>query len=122
MNYKFLLLLIPIGCSLFYGLRAVRIFGYPEKDQKLPEFNKSWHIHQFWFNFIGSLAGWFLLILSRFILKDIRNTEDIGFMFITVFVTGLLGIVGLLPSLLAQIPNLLRFLTKQTLEDFYQKK
>ncbi|TSC79991.1 MAG: hypothetical protein G01um101429_303 [Parcubacteria group bacterium Gr01-1014_29] len=88
--------------SFFYGLRAVRIFGFPEKKQSLPQYNKSWYIHQFWFNFVGSATGWFLLLLFFLILKDIK-LENLSFAHISIFLTGILGIIGLLPTILAGV-------------------
>lgn len=117
-----LLALVPpiLALSLFYGFRAVYIFGYPVKGQKAPEFNRSWFVHQFWFNFAGSLGGWFLLLLFGFILDELDSISDIGFAPILIFIIGLLGAVGLLPSLLAQIPNVLYFFTKKAAEDVYR--
>ena len=112
-----MLLLIPVSFSLFYGLRAVYIFGYPGKDQERPKLNKSWFFHQFWFNFAGSLAGWFLLILFGFSLDNASNIEIIH---IIIFVLGLLGVVGLMPQLLAQIPEVLRLLTTKASGDVYK--
>lgn len=81
---------------------------------------KSWHLHQFWFNFFGSIAGWFLILVFLFILNNI-SLEDLSIYHISIFVIGILGIVGLFPSLLAQIPNIFQILTKKFTEDFYKK-
>jgi len=107
--------------SLFYGWKAVIIFGYPEKDKKLPEHANSWWIHQFWFNFIGSFVGWFLIILFIYILTK-TNIEKITLAHLLILLFGTLGITGLLPAFLAQIPNIFHLLTKKYGKELYQNK
>ncbi|MFH1968456.1 MAG: hypothetical protein ABIJ84_03660 [bacterium] len=106
--------------SLLYGWKAVVIFGYPKKDDEMPEHANSWWIHQFWFNFIGSLFGWFLIILFIYIIK-IVGIEEITLAHLLILIFGVLGITGLFPSFLAQIPNILHLLTKRFGDEYFKK-
>lgn len=116
--YIWVIIFFGLLNSIFYGWKAVVIFSYP--DKKLPEYGNSWYIHQFWFNFTGSIVGWCLIVLSVYILK-IVSLEKLTISHIIIFGLGALGIVGLLPSLLAQIPNIFYLLTKEKAEDLYKK-
>ena len=119
-HYVFLLGGSGFISSLFYGWKAVIIFGYPDKQQKLPEYSNSWWVHQFWFNFAGSLVGWFFIILFVYIFTQ-SGIERITLIPLIIFLFGILGVVGLIPSLLAQIPNVLHLLTKKYGEDYLKK-
>ena len=46
---------IAVGllASLFYGWKAFYVFGVSAKGKPW-----AWRVHQFWFNFAGSLLGW----------------------------------------------------------------
>src|SRR5207247_11397656 len=48
--------IVGLGMSLFHGLYAVSIFNVPA-----PPKAGIWKVHQFWFNFCGSVSGWIAL-------------------------------------------------------------
>lgn len=115
-----IMLLVGFGLSLFYGLEAVRIFGYPGKNEKLPELAPSWYIHQFWFNFAGSFAGWLLLAhFARNFFYSYNFEASVGDGLLLIL--ALLGVVGLLPSFLAQVPEALKWLTTRSAGEIYKK-
>lgn len=105
--------------SLIYGWKAVIIFGYPEEKEKLPEHANSWWVHQFWFNFVGSMLGWFFVIISIYTIKTI-SIEKITITHVLILILGILGVTGLLPSLISQIPNILYWLTKEKAKVLYK--
>ena len=105
-------IVVAVSISLFYGFKAVNIFVYPEIKQEQPKYKKSWFIHQFLFNFFGSLAGWFLVFVFIGILNDVP-LKDLNFVHLLVFLFGVLGIVGLLPTSLVQVSDYLGKLMKR---------
>ena len=124
MSWFQLCLLLGLISSIFYGLSAVRIFGFVRKKsiqerldqkieevegeyvQKLGDFTNVWFIHQFWLNFIGSMAGWFCIYL---LFKDASIYTDGSIDFnpgkkeFTLFLIGFFGITGYLPQVFVGI-------------------
>lgn len=116
-SYIWIVMTFGLGSSLFYGWKAVAIFGYPIENKNFSEHSNSWRIHQFWFNFTGSLLGWFLIISSIYGIRD-AGIEGINLTYLLVLGFGILGITGLFPSIFSQVPNVLYFLTKKYGEDY----
>ena len=114
-NFTTLFFVIGFIISIFYGLKAIRIFIYPEKNQPLPIRVKSWYIHQFWFNFVCSISGWFFLFLFISILRE-TYIKEITFTYILFALIGILGVVGLLPSILAGIASSLPLLLDKIIQ------
>ncbi len=50
--------LLALAFSLFYGFKAFDIFGVDHANKP-----RAWKFHQFWLNFVGSVAGWITLWL-----------------------------------------------------------
>ena len=99
--FNIIFLNIAIFFSSFYGLKAFEIFQVNTVDKP-----RSWKIHQIWFNFSGSIAGWIALwLLIRKILHCIMsssfNTVDISDSML--FLLAFIGITGHLPYTIAGI-------------------
>lgn len=91
---------IGVGFSIFYGVKAVDIF-------KAPQSLCCQFFHQFWFNFIGSITGWFILFYLIFIKsKFLTLGYEISLTEIPLVIIAILGIVGLLPYTLAKLTNI----------------
>ena len=102
--WKIIFWIIALSVSIFYSSWAFRIHLVDEKiveEQKDAPKNKAWFIHQWWFNFIGSITGWFLLwILLPTILLTfgpqpgyyLFQLKDVALLLIAI-----IGITGHLP-------------------------
>ncbi len=95
---KLLYPLLALGFSIFYASKAFEIFG-PKNDGR----PSSWVFHQWWFDFLGSLAGWaaLWLVIRRVVWSaDQSQTIDLkasdGLLAIVAFV----GMTGHLPRLI----------------------
>ena len=100
--------LLGLGLSIFYGLFAVYIF-VPEDDLFVLTKTKykSWWVHQFCFNFLGSAVGWaaaYYFTFCRLIPLTCYafRTNDIA-----LVVIALLGMSGFLPLTISLIPRTL---------------
>lgn len=51
--FTYTLLVVGLVFSVFCGLESYDVFGGDAKDKPW-----AWRLHQFWFNFAGSAAGW----------------------------------------------------------------
>jgi hypothetical protein len=78
---------LALGFSTFFGCCARTIFSVTEISKN------SWKSYQFWFNFAGSLFGWFALYALRTELTrpNLSRTEFL------LFFIGFVGITGHLP-------------------------
>lgn len=103
--------------SFFYGYWAFEIHDIDKKnlwgsgisyDEK-PWF---WKVHQFWFNFAGSFAGWGALgyiIFIRFnCFQNISSLKPPTFIDVIIFIIAMVGITGYLPYVISQIEILLK--------------
>ena len=113
--FNFLFATVALIISFFYGFKAVRIFGYPDKNKELPNYVKSWFIHQFWFNLVGALTGWVCFYLFLLILQDV-GVVKLSLAHYLIGLLGVLGIVGLIPSILAGISSFLPSLFEKLLK------
>lgn len=87
--------LAALAASIFYGLRACSIFGV-SKDSKAWD----WKVHQFWFNFVGSLIGWSLLwpiVFSAYSCMAEQCTFSPSIWSAAALVFGFIGVTGHLP-------------------------
>jgi hypothetical protein len=48
-----LMALVALIASLFYGCNALKIFDMPSEER-----SGAWRLHQFWLHFLGSAVGW----------------------------------------------------------------
>jgi hypothetical protein len=106
MTGKILLVGMGFAFSIFLGCQAVPILvdttnPVIQAKKKL----RSWQVHQFWLNFIGSLVGWaatYYLIFFRF-LPISQLTFKLEDSIVAVF--ALLGITGFLPNTLSRLTS-----------------
>lgn len=107
---------LALGCSLFYGFFAERIFGNKiQREEAEKEFGWLGHIHQFWLNFVGSAVGWFSFYLFINVLKDI-GLKGISFSYILLLVIGTIGIIGWLPLTLMGVIKSLTDVVKRLID------
>ena len=97
-------LILAISFSIFYGVFWKQIWATPLSMSS--GLSKSRFLHEVWFNFTGSLAGWICLYiiyksLSVFTWQTI--VINISWQHILLFVIALMGITGLLPYILMSI-------------------
>jgi hypothetical protein len=103
---KIVFWVVAFLASLFYGTRATKIFNV--NIDKMPF---SWKFHQFWFNFLGSLAGW---ILAYSFVPDIydsivNNSKfELSLARILIFILAFIGMSGHLPYAMMTIINYLK--------------
>lgn len=91
--------------SLFYGGFAERIFWDEEKrKQDHIKHGLAGHLHQFWLNFFGSVAGWLTLYLFIMALQNVK-IQNLTFVHLSFLLVGVVGIVGWLPSMLLGVTN-----------------
>jgi hypothetical protein len=84
--------------SVLYGLYAIDIFY-----QKPPELSGTQRIHQFWFNFVGSVAGWiagYSLCLKAYHVLWLSRPAHLGLSHAVLFFVAFAGITGHLPRTL----------------------
>ena len=92
---KFIFVLIAAAGSLFYGLKACEIFGVSTEGK-----GWSWEVHQLWFNFIGSVAGWALLwTVGHRVHTLVTGTglAAVPFGDLILFLVAFVGVTGHLP-------------------------
>jgi hypothetical protein len=88
-------LVVGIGFSFFFGLKATEIFRVPTEGT-----TRAWKFYQFWFNFLGSLIGWVALwFLARKITACLLSScpAQVDSMDILVIFISFVGITGHLP-------------------------
>lgn len=94
--------LVGLGFSFFYGIKAAEIFQVQPVDKI------SWRLHQFWLNFLGSVVGWITLwfVMER-VVAALSNTRSLQFNFPTVllFLLAFVGIIGFLPVTVVNLIN-----------------
>ncbi|PYL43318.1 MAG: hypothetical protein DMF42_04415 [Verrucomicrobia bacterium] len=86
--------LVAIAFSVFYGLKAVDIFGVDHANKPA-----AWKFHQFWLNFAGSLAGWLMLwVAVRRVCSVVGSAEHaLKMSDFILFLVAFVGITGFLP-------------------------
>ena len=97
----FILIVIGLIFSTFYGFLAGRIFCVKneiEEKEKL----YSWRFHQFCLNFVCSFVGWLALIYLMIQIKNKWTNFTFGYGEIFISLIALSGITGLLPSILSR--------------------
>ncbi|SPE43667.1 hypothetical protein SBA7_1650008 [Candidatus Sulfotelmatobacter sp. SbA7] len=65
--------LIAASASVFYAIFAVDALEVSEDDKQKIAKNRPLRWHQRWLNFLGSLVGWSLPILSFIVLRHART-------------------------------------------------
>ena len=108
--FKFIFWIIAFLASFFYSYWAFKIHLVKKEDvdNLRKEKNYAWFIHQFWFNFIGSITGWIILWLTIpniFLGFCDQNTVSLEFKEIVLLFIALIGITGHLPMALYGIVN-----------------
>jgi len=86
---------IAVAFSVFYGTKAIDIFGEP--SDKKPW---AWRVHQFWLNFVGSIAGWsamWFLLRRVFAAIESSSPSSITWSDIALFFAAFIGVTGFLP-------------------------
>lgn len=97
---------VAFSFSLFYGLKATKIFGV--STESMPS---SGILHQAWFNFLGSMLGW---ILAWTFVPDIYDSIkydshfEIGLGRILIFILAFIGITGHMPYAIMLVINNLK--------------
>jgi len=102
-----------IVASTFYGFKAFDIFEVSVKQKPW-----AWKVHQFWFNFTGSLIGWFLLwllIQKVWLGMQTFSLSQIGILDIVILLISFIGITGYLPFGIASLLQSLKELTQKFL-------
>jgi hypothetical protein len=109
--WHWLFVAIAVGMSLFYGLCACRIFHVPCEGEK-----NAWHIHQFWFNFLGSAVGWvatWALLGAVLACASAACGNTISLSSVALFLLAFLGVTGHLPmSVFGLIGGLKEFVAR----------
>lgn len=88
-------LITSVVISTLYGIFAFGIFNEPKR------YKISWYVHQFWFNFLGSLIGWLSLWILFKHLQCMPTYEIASNLKLADFVlilTAFIGITGHLPK------------------------
>jgi hypothetical protein len=81
--------------SALYGYFAVRVFQVARPTKNIP-----WGIHQFWFNFVGALAGWAALwVLAPETWLEPSPTVTVTWGSAALAVVAFAGVTGHLPLL-----------------------
>jgi hypothetical protein len=85
---------VALVFSLFYGWYAFDIFRVDRRSMRIPE-----RVHQFWLNFLGSIAGWLLLWvavqrLAFVIASPVHPLKVSDFILLLV---AFIGVTGFLP-------------------------
>lgn len=114
--FPLFIFLIAIIFSLFYGFRAVWIFIYADPKNPPPKYTKSWWVHQFWINFIGSITGWLILWLLYEHFKIMKINDVVSKITINIeilFVVGLISIMGYLPFVLVTLTTSIQIIISQ---------
>ena len=82
--------------SYFYGLRACEIFSVSVEGRK-----NSWHVHQLWLNFLGSLVGWvaaWALLRALVACAAEACSLSVTPSAVLVFFLAFIGVTGHLPA------------------------
>jgi len=112
---------IAVLGSLFYGFSAISIFVPKQEDH--PK-SWPWKIHQFWFNFVGALAGWLALALLMLKFGNYdsfpRSLENLTFLDLVIFFLAFIGITGHLPYTIAGLLNSLSEVFIKALKKLYE--
>jgi len=91
--------LIALAASLFYGLKACDAFGVPAGQKPW-----AWKVHQFWFNFVGSLVGWYacwILLPGAVAYFSTTRTPSVSLSSAIWAVIAFVGITGHIPFAVA---------------------
>jgi|GEM_PF-4566544 len=94
MEYKYISIFtafwtVALGMSVFYGAKAASVF-----NMATAEWTWSQYIHQAWFNFVCSFAGWVAAFYLSFMRRPIDSADDYFMLtFALVAVTGHLPLV-----------------------------
>lgn len=87
--------------SLFYGWKACDAFGVPTTDKPW-----AWRLHQFWFNFLGSLLGWaaaWFLARRTWHCLAVACPAQIDWSDATLIAVAFVGVTGHLPYAIAGV-------------------
>lgn len=107
---------IALTISLFYGGFAERIFGNEEQRKNSEKaFGFLGHLHQFWLNFIGQVAGWFSFYIFIKTLQVV-GMEKIAFGHGLLLMIGIIGIMGWLPLTLTGVIQSLADIAKRLID------
>jgi hypothetical protein len=90
--------LVAGAASVLYGCYAVAVFC-----ETPPKLSRPQRIHQWWFNFVGSLAGWaaaYGLLLKAYRVLCLSQPANLGLSHALLFVLAFAGITGHLPRML----------------------
>ena len=94
----YLLSVIGLGLSLFFGVKASSIFWTPEKRQENLA-RSGGQVYVFWVNFMGSAVGWALFILIVSIVPRL-DPKDPPWVYVVLFPLAVLGMAGVLPGVI----------------------
>lgn len=95
-SWPALFAVVAIGMSIFYGLRACEIFSISTTDRK-----RSWHFHQFWLNFLGSVVGWvaaWAILRSAVECASADCILSVSPSAVSLFFLAFIGVTGYLPA------------------------
>ncbi len=107
-TYDYIIFGVGFLLSVYLGWKAREIFSEIPKEDWIKR-PKSWRLHQFWFNFIGSFVGW-LILLGLFIYFRGSGMKEIGFYHFIFLFIGVMGVVGWLPmGLMGLVARLVEF-------------
>ena len=91
----FVLLTAGLVASLLYGWNACAIFSEPPDGKPW-----AWKVHQFWFNFLGSAAGW--IACSILVSKWRADSGHIDWL---LAVVAFIGMTGHMPKAVSSVPR-----------------
>ncbi|MBI5068150.1 MAG: hypothetical protein HZB56_07905 [Deltaproteobacteria bacterium] len=86
---------VAVAASIFYGAFAHDIHVWPNKADQPRPMRLAYRVHQFWFNFVGSVSGWLALLKVGDLVdrgEFATRWGDLG-----LSLVALLGITGYLP-------------------------
>lgn len=110
---------IALGWSVFYACSCFAAFlvDTPGAEEVLGKFGhkkRLWYVHQWWFNFVGSIAGWFALWIC--LTRNRESTSQISASDVGLGFVAFVGITGHLPYAIAGILDGLHDVAKAGLD------
>ena len=92
--YSLAFALLGFAFSLFYGFKASDIFDVDHTDKP-----RAWRFHQFWLNFVGSVAGWVMLwiAIQRLRLAIDSPEQSLKLSDFALLLIAFIGVTGFLP-------------------------
>ncbi len=98
--------LVALGASVFYGARARDVHVAPGKDSGDPykDLKPAYRVHQFWFNFAGSFAGWCAVwAMNPAACLRSECTANLTWGSAALAVVAFAGVTGHLPAIFARL-------------------